>query len=138
MTIKGRENEPFHRIEVSILYCMDDPTQVDKSKCASAAKVNLLIQQLYWNLRMVYFTFGMSQIDMKNQEQPVQKVFENQLLYLSSRERNEMTLELAINEFTDNNNTFGFLTSEPEPYEFLSINKVQEKTWNADYPNFKL
>ena len=37
------------------------------------------------------------------------------------------SLRLSTNEFMDYNNYFGFLTSEPEPYNFLSLENVEKE-----------
>lgn len=47
-------------------------------------------------------------------------------------------MELSPNEFIDNNDSFGFLAPEKEPYEFLSIDKVQEKIVYNSEPKFSL
>lgn len=42
--------------------------------------------------------------------------------------------QLAINEFTDNANSFGFLTGEVEPLQFMSVDSVTERTRSSELP----
>ena len=42
------------------------------------------------------------------------------------------SLSLSTNEFMDYNNYFGFLTSEPEPFKYLSLDKVETEISPSD------
>ena len=38
-----------------------------------------------------------------------------------------MTYKLALNEYTDNNDSFGFLSSASEPYSFMSVDSQENR-----------
>ena len=38
-----------------------------------------------------------------------------------------MTYKLALNEYTDNNDSFGFLSSANEPYSFMSVDSLEKQ-----------
>ena len=37
-----------------------------------------------------------------------------------------MTYKLALNEYTDNSDSFGFLSSDREPYSFMSVDSLEK------------
>ena len=62
------------------------------------------------------------QIDMKNITQPIQTFHELvEIKAISSTKQRLISIELARNEFTGYNDSFGFLTADKEPFKFMSL-----------------
>lgn len=66
----------------------------------------------------------------------MQSIFSVQMAQLTGQNITLTTIELSPNEFTDNNDAFGFMVEEKEPYSFLSIEKVQTDLLYHPVPQF--
>ena len=74
---------------------------------------------------MLYIDFSLRQIDMKNQTERIQRFDEVAEVALKAFEVNKLTIKLSQNEFTDHDDSFGFLRSSSEPFQFMSIEGLE-------------
>ena len=89
-----------------------------------------------------------SQIDMKELDNPFQTIFDMERIKLSeliqtSQNNDEkafrkytLKYSLAPTEFTDNSNRFGFIASEADPIEFLTIGGKEREYLDNQSPQF--
>ena len=60
-------------------------------------------------------------------------------MFFDVKSTEDLTLELGINEFTDNTDQFGlFSTSEGEPYNFLTVKRDERRTHNKEYASISI
>ena len=75
---------------------------------------------------------------MQNITHPIQsfEIFES--VTIEPNKDIKRSLRLSTNEFMDYDNYFGFLTSEPEPFNFLSLDNVEKEISPSDSPKFSI
>ena len=69
---------------------------------------------------------------MKNLTNPVQETMEFYNCDIEPETKFYGHLSLSPNEFTDNDDSIGFLSFEPEPYLFLSEDKLEKAKFASE------
>ena len=78
---------------------------------------------------------------MSDQKDAIKRFIDLQISQLNDSNYNKtqtIEYELALNEYNDNGDIIGLFTSEPEPYSFLNIEKINKKEEVNYSPNPKL
>ena len=69
---------------------------------------------------------------MENIEEPVNKIIKIYDIFLKNGNQITKTLSLSPNEFVDRNDSIGLIAYDPDPLEFLTVEKEIEQTIYVD------
>ena len=121
-TISVQKN--YKSIGFHFLHCREDPTKRE-DECQ-----NEWMTKRFWKRKSgrigIAINIGLNQIDMRNQTQQIQH-FNSVGEFSMFDGRNQiMTYKLALNEYTDKSDSFGFLSSDREPYSFMSVESLEK------------
>ena len=83
---------------------------------------------VFWSTVAVFIQFDYLQLDMKNIDQPLQKLRKPLLLNTEFDTQQKLDIELSLNEFYENDDQFGFLNGEIEAKEYLTIQQMLDIT----------
>ena len=72
------------------------------------------------------------QVDMKSDGELLKPAYKLVRPFLQDKKNQSYQIYLAQNEFLNRDDYFGFLSREPEPVNFLSVDKIDKHEWETE------
>ena len=84
----------------------------------------------FWATHQLGVQVELKQIEMSNLDEPIQDIRKGFFFTPQFNQNSEWFMELSPNEFYDQDDKIGFLSMDPDPFTFFSIENVIKNSFD--------